>query len=173
MVTDTKFRLALSILLLAYMLIVARNVFGQGMMGTFPLPKIVGMTGSPVTLNVLPLIVLVDPHQLKEFPLPKVVGTSGSVTLDVQPMIVLVDPHQLKEFRVRFRIEPNGDNREYSYAATCGAEVKSSIRKIDQITYTMFEHLTVLETCVFEVCVSRVGIKKPLCARRKVPAEGG
>lgn len=94
------------------------------------------------------------------------------LTLDVKPIVALVNPHKPQTFRVRFWIEPSEDNREYAYQATCGGELKSSIRTIHEVFYTVFEDLYVLSDCTFQVCISRVGMKVPLCVKQKVLTGG-
>lgn len=55
MAIKTKYRLALSLLLPAALLLVARNLLAQppaeSLMGTYPLPKIVGMSGETKTAH--------------------------------------------------------------------------------------------------------------------------
>lgn len=124
MTSETRFRIGLSILLLAFGLLVAKNVFGQ-------------------------------------------------VKLDVAPRLAITNPYKATTFRVRFRIEPHPDNREYAYFASCGGEEISSIRKIEYVTYTFFENLIVLNRCLFQVCISRLGLKNPICVRQEVGTGGG
>lgn len=142
MTSDTKFRLALSLLLAALTLLLVRNVVAQGMLGTFPLPRIVGMA--------------------TKMPSP--------VTIDVVPKVVL--PNTYTTFRVRIRVEPHPDNREYAYNATCGSELRSSIRQIDFVSYTFYDYLTTVADCTFRVCISRLGMKNALCARQEVLTGG-
>lgn len=138
MASETKFRLALSLLLLALGLLVAKNAFGQeSCMGTFPLPKPVGSKISPVTI-------------------------------DVTPKVVATNPYKQTVFHVLIRILEHPDNTEYGYSATCGSELQSSIKTIDKITYDFSEKLTVVSSCVFQVCVARRGLKYPLCVKQEV-----
>jgi hypothetical protein len=128
MTSETKFRLALSLLLLALGLLVAKNVFG---------------------------------------------GPPPLISIDVIPKVATANPYKSMTFRVRFRIEPNENNREFAYFATCGVESKTSIRKVDATTFTFFEELTVVETCQFQVCLSRLGEKTPHCVKQEVLVPGG
>lgn len=147
MTSETFYRIWWTILLVAFLLLVGRTLlFGQqveGAMGSYPLPKIVGMSG-----------------QDKKPPPP--------ISMEILPKIAQINPYKTQTFRVRFRIEEHPDNREYAYSATCGSEIKSTIREVDAVSYTRFEELTVVASCVFQVCVSRVGKKYPICIQQGV-----
>ena len=90
------------------------------------------------------------------------------ITLDVVPKVVTTNPYKVAQFRVRIRIVPHPDNREFSYFASCGGRAISSIREVDREVYTYFESFVVLQNCEFQVCLSRVGWKYPVCEKQEV-----
>ncbi len=139
MTSDTRFKLALFLLLTALGVILVSNLRG---MDSLPSSDTLAIRPSPITLDVI-------------------------------PKITVRNEHRKTAFRVYFRIESNEDNREYAYSATCGSELKSSIRQVQAVSYTIFEELTVLENCWFQVCLSRIGEKTPFCVKQEVKVEGG
>ena len=98
------------------------------------------------------------------------------ITLDIAPRAVVANPYKRTTFRVILRIFEHPDNRLWSYSATCGVEIRSSIRSVDRITNEWFEELTVVEPCYFQACVHRNvdGKVKNFCAHQEVLVpEGG
>lgn len=87
-----------------------------------------------------------------------------TITIDVMPKVSFANPYKQVSFRVRLRITEHAGNRIWSYFATCGAEIKSSQRPVDRVTYEWIDELTVLEQCFFQGCVHRIVVdetKKP------------
>lgn len=90
------------------------------------------------------------------------------IKASIYPMVALKNPYQRTTFRLRWMIEPHKDNRRFSIAFTCGAEVHSAQREINEKsarTTDRFAEVTVLDDCSFVACVVRVtdGKVKTFC----------
>ncbi len=134
---ETLYRIWLTLLIIVILLIAVSEVLGQpseGAMGTFPLPRIVGMTKSPTQ-------------------------TPPPITIDVYPKFALANPYKRVVFRVRLRIERDDRNKRYSFVGECGSDAharQSQLNGDSPITYTFLQELTVVSDCYFQTCVYRI-----------------
>lgn len=143
------YRVWLTVLLIAVAMMVARAAFSQpeGSMGTYPLPRIVGMSDRKPAVRTPP-----------------------PVSIEVWPKIAIPNPYKSTTFHTRWKIEPHRDNRSYTLSMDCG-EYHSSSQGLDgendAKTRDRFDDLRVVEFCVFRACVYRTGGKQ-FCVEQKI-----